>query len=557
MKVAARGPSAGLPRGLARDPSTPFTPRASSAPADGPPGMGAPPLLFEGRFADRAAFPKGVTFDPSVAPTVGIDGGTPGGRGSLEVDAEMHDGEFDAEEYAGGQHDDEDAVDVGTPTPVWPPADATLDQLGDWLGSLRRLSADQGILARQDLLCQRILELRMPMPAPPADPFTLVLRAKRATDKRRRQLHRFVAMRDDLLVQDAALQAAIVDAHATIAATQRLFSLAEDEEVERFRNYASSLHAPGRVASPDAAEAASADAACQTGHDPAVAAGVSGITAQLLMLPKAAEASNLGYAYAALLEQARLVHAGFTGNKGPTLVPDPSMPGRSPESGGGVAPRMAWVPGSAGSDPPGMPMPPVVTVAPAAASPPSAAGPLVSHGGYAGVASGGPAPTPAESAGHEARARSASRSLEGSRHSAASSAAGSRAEERERSPRGQSAIAAALAAEVAGVEAGAEAERHASTDAYLPVAGAETPEDDARPHSTSHSSHSAHSAGFGPRVPSARRRPRSPRPRRSCAWPSMRALPLAWMPPDLMLPTMRPFWPPCWPLRGHALATNL
>ena len=329
------------------------------------------------------------------------------------------------------------------------------------------------------------------MPAPPTDPLTFVLRVKRATDKRRRQLHRFVAMRDDLLAQEAALQASIVDAHATIAATQRLLSLAEDEEFERFRNYASSLDAPGRVASSDAAGAASADAARQAGHDPAVAAGVSCIITQLLMLPTAAEASNLGDAYAALLEQARLVHAGLAGNKGPTLVPDPPTPGRVPEGGGGVAPRMAWVSGSAGLDPPWMPMPPVVTAAPAAAAPLSAAGPPVSHGGYAGVVSGGLAPTPAESAGHEARVQSASRSLERPRPLAASPAAGSRAEERERSPRGQSALAAALAAEVAD----AEAERHASTDAYMPAAGADSPEDGAG--LPSHSPHSAHSAGFG------------------------------------------------------------
>ena len=82
----------------------------------------------------------------------------------------MHDGGLDAEEYAGSQHDDEDAVDGGSPTPVWPPADATLDQLEDWLDSLRRLPEDEGILARQDLLFRRIRELRMPMPAPPPTP---------------------------------------------------------------------------------------------------------------------------------------------------------------------------------------------------------------------------------------------------------------------------------------------------------------------------------------------------------------------------------------------------
>ena len=303
-------------------------------------------------------------------------------------------------------------------------------------------------------------------------------------------------MRGDFLAQEAALQSAIVDAHTAIAATQRLFSLAEDEEVLRFRNYAASLDAPWRVASPGAAEDASAAAARQTGHDPAVAVGVSGIITQLLMLPTAAEASNLGDAYAALLGQARFVHEGLTGNKGPSLVPDLLSPGHASGSGGGVAPRMAWVPGSASPDPPGMPMPPAGTIPPAAAAPLWTAGPLVAHGGYAGVGTGGFAPTPAESAGHVARARSASRSLDRSRPSAASSAVGSRAEERERSPRGQSAIAAALAAEVADVEA--EAERHASTDDYMPAASADSPGGDAGPPSASHSSRSAHSAAFGP-----------------------------------------------------------
>ena len=199
----------------------------------------------------------------------------------FEADAEMHDDERDAEEPASSYHDDDDAVGGGTSTPVWPPADATSAQLEDWLDSFRRLPEDEGILARQDLLSRRI---RMPMPAPPASPFTFVLRAKRATDKRRRQLHRFIAMRDDFLAQERALQASIVDAHATITATLRLLTLAEDEEYERSRSYASSLDAPGRVPSPDAAGAASADAARQAGHDPDAAVGASGIITQLLML---------------------------------------------------------------------------------------------------------------------------------------------------------------------------------------------------------------------------------------------------------------------------------
>ena len=114
------------------------------------------------------------------------------------------------------------------------------------------------------------------------------------SDKRRKQLRRLVDMRDDLLAQETALQAAIIDAHATVAATQRLLAMAEDEEIVRFRDYAASLDAPGRVASPTAAEDASAAAARQTGHDPAAALGVSGIITQLLMLPTAAEASNIG-----------------------------------------------------------------------------------------------------------------------------------------------------------------------------------------------------------------------------------------------------------------------
>ena len=84
-------------------------------------------------------------------------------------------------------------------------------------------------------------------------------------------------MRDDLFVQETALQAAIIDAHATVAATKRLLDMAEDEEFHRFRDYAASLDAPGKVASPTAAEEASAAAARQSGHDPAAAQGASGI----------------------------------------------------------------------------------------------------------------------------------------------------------------------------------------------------------------------------------------------------------------------------------------
>ena len=125
------------------------------------------PLFFEDRFADRAALPKGVTFAPAEVPAAGSGGGAPWSPGPLDVDAGMRDGGRDADEFAGSQRGDELDGASGTHTPVWPPADATLAQLEGWLDSFRRLPADEGILARQDLLCQRIHELRMPLRSPP------------------------------------------------------------------------------------------------------------------------------------------------------------------------------------------------------------------------------------------------------------------------------------------------------------------------------------------------------------------------------------------------------
>lgn len=165
MKAAAAAEA----RGSARDPSSPPTPRSSSAPAEVPAGREAP-LLFEDRFADREALPKGVTFAPAEVPTAGSGGGAPWGPVPLDDDAEMRDGERDADELAGNQHGGEPDGASGTHTPVWPPADATLAQLEGWLDSLRKLPADEGILSRQDLLCQRVHELRMPLPAPPPSP---------------------------------------------------------------------------------------------------------------------------------------------------------------------------------------------------------------------------------------------------------------------------------------------------------------------------------------------------------------------------------------------------
>ena len=96
--------------------------------------------------------------------------------------------------------------------------------------------------------------------------------------------------------------------------------------------------------------------------------------------------------HAALLQQARLIHEGLTGNPGPTLVSDQSGPGGAP-GGRSVPPRMSWVPGT-GPDPPGMPMPQPAASVPTAGLR-SASGPPVEHGGYAGPGSRGHAPTPA------------------------------------------------------------------------------------------------------------------------------------------------------------------
>ena len=160
MKAAAREADAGAsPRGPAQVlPS----PRARSASADGSAGTGTAPLAFEQRFVDRAALPKGVSFGRAVVPTVSIDSDTPLDRAARDADAAMH---VDAEDPAGGDHDDDVAVAGGAATPVWPPADATLAQLEDWLESLRRLPEDDFILARQGAPAHRIDELRRPLPA--------------------------------------------------------------------------------------------------------------------------------------------------------------------------------------------------------------------------------------------------------------------------------------------------------------------------------------------------------------------------------------------------------
>ena len=451
----------------------------------------------------------------------------------------MHD---DADDLAGDDEDDRDddaAVAGGAATPVWPPADATLAQLEDWLESLRRLPEEDAVLARQGALSRRTNELRTPLPAARASPLSpsSCMRAKRATDKRRKQLQRFLAMREGLLAEWRALQATIADARATIEATERLLTMAETEEYERFCDYASSQDAPGRAPSPEAAGSASAAAARRAGGDPDVAdvaAGVSGIIKQLLMLPTAAEASNFGAAYAAVLEQARLVHKELTGDMGPTLELAPPPSRQVDAGGGGVAPRMAWVAGDADFGSTGMSVPPSDAAARALvalAAPPSAVGPPVSHGGYAGVVMGGPAPTLAEAAGHEARARAASRSLERARPPTVLPSSGSRGEDRERSPRG-SALASALAA----AAAAAEAEVRVSTDDYMPDVGPMPMPGPTLPRIRRAS---------GTRIPLVSCGSRLPRQRPSCASPLTRVvLLLTWKPPGQMQTPLRPLLMP-------------
>ena len=159
----------GLGRGPRRRSSPAPVPPLSLPMVDGPAGKGTGPLSFEQRFVDRAALPKGVTFDHLAdIPSVSIDSDIPPGRAARDDDAAMHD---DAEDPAGdGSDDDDDAVPTGAVTPVWPPADATLAQLGDWLETIRRLPADDGVYAREGALENRIAELRRPKPKGRASP---------------------------------------------------------------------------------------------------------------------------------------------------------------------------------------------------------------------------------------------------------------------------------------------------------------------------------------------------------------------------------------------------
>ena len=415
----------------------------ASSQAHGRPLPRSPPLQAGGApGADRPAKPKGepgttpwppsgAAAAPSVAesdPYMSVDGGAEGFGGPL----------------------DGDAAASGTATPVWPPPSASLRELEGWLESLRSLPPDDAIQARVATLEARITELQTPPPAERGSVLTRLLRARQLTEKRRRQLRRFIDMRDGLLEEAAALKSKLDDAHATIEATARLSRLAEEAEYNLFCEYSASLEAPGRFPSPEAATPASAEAARSRGGNPEAAAGVCGLITQLLTLPSASH-GNLVDAYTAILSQARLVHASLTGNPGPFLEPVAPAPGAA-GSEGGFAPRMAWATGGTSPATPGAaadaPMPAAAGPAQAAA-----AGLPETFGSYAApdfVGPGGGDPTPAESV--SMGRRSASRSASSRSRPSPVDASRSRAEERERSPKGRLAEALAQAAAEAEAE---------------------------------------------------------------------------------------------------------
>ena len=222
---------------------------------------------------------------------------------------------------------------------MWPPADATLAELEGWLETIRCLPADEVITAREGALEARVVELEAPEPKGHTSPLAFVLRAKQTTDKRRRQLWRFNALRDEFLAEEIALQLTIAKANATIETMERLYLPAGEVEHKLPCEYSASHDCPGRVALPDAADPASAASARAYGRDPDAAAGVSGIITQLLMLPGARNIPNMDDAYAAILLQARFAHADLTGNQGPTLEPVPPAQGRGAAEGGVCPPR--------------------------------------------------------------------------------------------------------------------------------------------------------------------------------------------------------------------------
>ena len=131
----------------------------------------------------------------------------------------------------------DDAAASGAATPLWPPPDASLGDLEGWLDSLRSLPPDDAIEARAQLLESRIAELHSPPPVERASVLTRLLRAKQLTEKRRRQLRRFVDLRDGLVEEVAALRTKLVDAHSTIEATARLCTHAEEAEYKLFCEY--------------------------------------------------------------------------------------------------------------------------------------------------------------------------------------------------------------------------------------------------------------------------------------------------------------------------------
>ena len=180
---------------------------AASAPAGS--SQGGPAPAAQG---DPAPLRRHISL--SSIPTVGID--TEGDAGS--------DCEGDDEDM----RDDNAAMDPGTRTPVWPPLDATVEDLESWQESLAQLPQDEGLEERSRALSRRLAELREVARGPP-NVALLLLRAQKAARKRRKQLARYVAGRESLREQIAQLERMLVTADETISCSQENLFMAEDD----------------------------------------------------------------------------------------------------------------------------------------------------------------------------------------------------------------------------------------------------------------------------------------------------------------------------------------
>ena len=229
-------------------------------------------------------------------PVVGISSDEDAGEGP---DGHAGDGEGDSDEAMEGA-----GVRPGTATPVWPPAGSSLSDLENWLESLSRLPPDDALAVRRQTLQERIAELRAARKGL-VSPLVQLLRAKQASERRRRQLARFRSMRNELLLELDGIKAKLSAADDTIASTEELLRIAEQVERALFEDLAASGTMPGGPGvgrGADAIDPVSQAEAHARGADPDMAAGVGLLISQLLQLPLAARAGNLESASAALLQ---------------------------------------------------------------------------------------------------------------------------------------------------------------------------------------------------------------------------------------------------------------